>query len=218
VGVKGFGGAPNNVEIMETTLGEMWDIFGAVIKKSRYLTRKIFNSMIQRPFNFRQWIEDNRNLLKPPVGNQQVYRATEDLIVMVVGGPNSRKDFHYNESEEFYFQVEGDMVLRIVEDGKQVDIPIREGDIFMLPGKVPHSPQRPANTVGLVIEKVRRPAETDGFLWFCEACNGKLYEEYFFLEDIVKQLPPVMNAFYESEEHRTCKNCGAVMLPPEKKA
>lgn len=174
--------------------------------------------MIQRPFNFKKWIDDNRHLLKPPVGNQQVYKTAEDIIVMVVGGPNSRKDFHYNESEEFYFQLEGNMVLRIVENGKQVDIPINEGDIFLLPPKVPHSPQRPANTVGLVIEKVRKPGEQDGFLWFCEKCDSKLYDEYFFLEDIVKQLPPVMNAFYSSEDKRTCKNCGSVMIPPVKLA
>ena len=172
--------------------------------------------MIQRPFNFKKWIDENRHLLKPPVGNQQIYKAAEDIIVMVVGGPNSRKDFHYNESEEFYFQLEGNMVLRIMEDGIPVDIPINEGDIFLLPPKVPHSPQRPANTVGLVIEKVRRAGEKDGFLWFCENCNYTLFEDYMFLEDIVQQLPPVMNSFYTSEEKRTCKKCGTVMTPPIK--
>lgn len=171
---------------------------------------------ITRPFNFKKWIDDNRHLLKPPVGNQCVYKEAEDFIVMVVGGPNARKDFHYNESEEFYFQLEGNMVLRIIEDGQQVDIPINEGDIFLLPPKTPHSPQRPANTVGLVVEKVRKPGESDGFLWFCESCNEKLYEEYFALTDIVKQLPPVMERYYSSEEHRTCNSCGAVMLPPVK--
>jgi 3-hydroxyanthranilate 3,4-dioxygenase len=172
--------------------------------------------MIQRPFNFKKWIDDNRHLLKPPVGNQQVYKVTDDLIVMVVGGPNARKDFHYNESEEFFYQLEGDVSVRIVEEGKIVEIPIKEGEIFLLPGKVPHSPQRPANTVGLVIEKVRKGGEKDGFLWFCEQCDHKLYEEYFFLEDIVTQLPVVMQNFYNSVEHRTCKQCGAVMDPPKK--
>jgi 3-hydroxyanthranilate 3,4-dioxygenase len=172
--------------------------------------------MIQRPFNFKKWIDDNRHLLKPPVGNQQVYKVTDDLIVMVVGGPNARKDFHYNESEEFFYQLEGDVSVRIVEEGKIVEIPIKEGEIFLLPGKVPHSPQRPANTVGLVIEKVRKGGEKDGFLWFCEQCDHKLYEEYFFLEDIVTQLPVVMQNFYNSVEHRTCKQCGAVMDPPQK--
>lgn len=169
---------------------------------------------IQRPFNFKKWIDENRHLLKPPVGNQQVYKTAENFIVMVVGGPNKRKDFHYNESEEFYFQLEGDMVLRIIEDGKQVDIPIKEGDIFLLPPKVPHSPQRPENTVGLVMEMIRRPEDKDGFQWYCESCNNLLFEEYFHLEDIVKQLPPVMNRFYESDEKRTCQKCGNVMQKP----
>ena len=134
---------------------------------------------------------------------------------MVVGGPNARKDFHYNESEEFFYQIEGDITLRIVEDGEEKDISIREGEIFLLPAKVPHSPRRPANTVGLVIEKVRAENETDGCLWFCENCGNKIHDEYFHLVDIVTQLPPVMNRFYDSEENRTCSNCGAVMQKPE---
>jgi 3-hydroxyanthranilate 3,4-dioxygenase len=172
---------------------------------------------IQKPFNFKGWIEENRHLLKPPVGNQQVYKGNKDYIVMVVGGPNSRKDFHYNETEEFFYQVEGDINLRIMEDGKPVNIPIKEGDIFLLPPGVPHSPQRPANTVGLVMELYRKHNEKDGFLWFCEKCNEKLYEEYFELVDIVKQLPPIMQKFYDSQELRTCKNCGTEMEPPIKK-
>ena len=170
--------------------------------------------MITRPFNFKKWIDENRHLLKPPVGNQQVYKGNDEFIVMVVGGPNARKDYHYNEGEEFYYQVEGNIVLKIIEDGKQVDIPINEGEIFLLPGKVPHSPQRPANTVGLVIERYRQDGELDGFLWFCEQCDHKLHEDYLEVTDIVKQLPPVMNKFYDSEELRTCKNCGAVMQRP----
>ena len=169
---------------------------------------------ITKPFNFRKWIDENRHLLKPPVGNQCVYKEAGDFIVMVVGGPNSRKDYHYNESEEFYYQLEGDIVLKIVEDGKPVDVPINEGDIFLLPAKVPHSPQRPANTVGLVMEKVRDSKDTDGMMWFCEKCGNKLYEEYFHLEDIVKQLPPVMNKFYSTLDLRTCKKCGSIMEPP----
>ena len=171
---------------------------------------------ITRPFNFKGWIDDNRHLLKPPVGNQQVYKGNDDYIVMVVGGPNSRKDYHYNETEEFFFQIEGDINLKIIEDDKPVDIPIKEGEIFLLPPKVPHSPQRPANTVGLVMELYRKHDEKDGFLWFCENCNNKLYEEYFHLTDIVEQLPPIMERFYQSEENRTCSNCGAVMEPPQK--
>lgn len=172
---------------------------------------------VRRPFNLHAWIEENRHLLKPPVGNQQVYHNTGDFIVMVVGGPNSRKDFHYNESEELFYQLEGDVAVRIQEEGKIVEIPIRTGEMFLLPAKVPHSPQRGANTVGLVIEKVREGDETDGFLWFCENCDAKLYEEYLKLTDIVAQLPPIMERFYSSEDKRTCKNCGHVMEPPAPK-
>jgi len=169
---------------------------------------------IQKPFSFTNWINENRHLLKPPVGNQVVYTDNSDFIVMVVGGPNNRKDFHYNETEEFFYQVEGDINLRIIEDGKKVDIPIREGEIFLLPPKVPHSPQRPANTVGLVMELQRNHGETDGCMWFCENCEEKLYEEYFEMSDIVKQLVPIMEKFYASEENRTCKNCGTIMEKP----
>jgi 3-hydroxyanthranilate 3,4-dioxygenase len=169
---------------------------------------------IQRPLNFKKWIDDNRHLLKPPVGNQVVYKGNDDFIVMVVGGPNSRKDYHYNESEEFFYQLEGDINVRIIENGKQVDIPIKEGEIFLLPAHVPHSPQRPANTVGLVMEMHRRAGMQDGFQWYCENCDNLLYEVYFELKDIVTQLPPLMAAFYEDINKRTCKKCGAVMEPP----
>lgn len=170
--------------------------------------------MITRPFNIKKWIDENRHLLKPPVGNQQVYKGNDDFIVMVVGGPNNRKDYHWEEGEEFFYQLEGNIVVKIIEDGKPVDIHINEGEIFLLPPRVPHSPQRPANSVGLVIERYRKEGEKDGFLWYCESCNHKLYEEYFALTDIVTQLPKVMQTFYDSEDLRTCKNCGMMMQKP----
>ncbi len=171
---------------------------------------------IKRPFNFKGWIEENRHLLKPPVGNQQVYKGNDDFIVMVVGGPNSRKDYHYNETEEFFYQIEGDIKLKIIEDGSPIDIIIKEGDIFLLPPRTPHSPQRPANTVGLVME-VYRQGQKDGFMWFCENCGNQLHEKFAVITDIVAQLPPIMEEFYSSEELRTCKKCGTVMEPPVKK-
>ena len=171
---------------------------------------------ITPPFNFQAWIDEHRHLLKPPVGNQCVYTEAESFIVMIVGGPNARKDYHYNETEEFFYQLEGDIVLKIIDDGKPADISIREGEIFLLPPKVPHSPQRPANTVGLVMEIKRTKEETDGFMWFCENCGEILYDEYFHLEDIVKQMPPVMDRFFSDEGHRTCSQCGAVMEAPAK--
>ncbi len=168
---------------------------------------------VAAPINFLQWIEEHRDLLKPPVGNQCIYDSG-DFIVMVVGGPNSRKDYHYDEGEELFYQIEGDITVKIIDDGKPRDIHIRQGEMFLLPARVPHSPQRGANTVGLVIERKRRSDELDGFLWFCENCGQKLYEEYVHVSDIVKQLPPIFERFYGSLENRTCKACGAVMEPP----
>lgn len=167
------------------------------------------------PFNFKKWIDENRHLLKPPVGNIQVWKDAE-FIVMVVGGPNSRKDYHYNEGEEFFYQLEGDVVIKIIDEGKPRDIHIKEGDIFLLPPRTPHSPQRGPNTVGLVIERERAKTELDGFLWYCENCGEKLYEEYEYVTDIVKQLPPIFSRFYGNEENCTCKKCGTVMQAPQK--
>jgi 3-hydroxyanthranilate 3,4-dioxygenase len=150
-----------------------------------------------RPFNFKGWIEENRHLLKPPVGNKQIYVGNKDFIVM-----------------EFFYQIEGNILLKIIEEGKIVDIPINEGDIFLLPPRTPHSPQRGPNTIGLVIERYRSEEELDGFSWYCESCNHKLFEAYVMVKDIVKQLPLVMNTFYNSPELCTCSNCGSVMEAP----
>ena len=168
----------------------------------------------RRPFNLKLWIDEHRHLLKPPVGNKQIWENAE-FIVMVVGGPNSRKDYHYNESEEFFYQLEGDINVKIQEEGKAVNIPIRQGDIFLLPPKVPHSPLRGKNTIGIVIERKRRPGEKDGLLWFCENCNNKLYEEYFEMTNIMTQFQSVFKTFYSSGELRTCKKCQTVMEAPE---
>jgi 3-hydroxyanthranilate 3,4-dioxygenase len=167
--------------------------------------------------NFKQWIDEHRHLLKPPVGNAKVYEDTE-FIIMVVGGPNNRKDYHYNEGEEFFYQLEGDITVKIIDEGNPRDIHIREGEIFLLPPQTPHSPQRPANTVGLVVERKREPKELDAFMWFCENCGNKLYEEFLPLTDIVTQLPPIFERFYADESKRTCTACGTVMEPPAKAA
>jgi len=160
--------------------------------------------------NFQKWIEENRDKLKPPVCNKEVYREG-DMIIMVVGGPNGRKDFHYNEGPEFFYQLEGEMLLRTQQDNKVVEYPIKAGEVFLLPPKVPHSPVRFADSIGLVIEQVRRPEETDALMWFCEACNHKLYEEYFPLKDIENDFGAVFNRFLSSEALRTCDECGHVM-------
>ena len=158
-------------------------------------------------------LDDNRHLLKPPVCNKVVYEDTE-FIIMVVGGPNTRKDYHIDEGEEFFYQLEGEMVLRIMKDGKPEDIKINEGEIFLLPPKVPHSPQRFKNTVGLVVERKRREGELDAFQWYCDECSELLYEEYFQLTDIVKQLPPIFEGFWNNNTARSCKSCSAYLEKP----
>lgn len=159
------------------------------------------------PLHFQKWIDENRDLLKPPVRNKVIY-PDADFIIMVVGGPNTRADYHINEGEEFFYQLEGDITLKVINDGRFEEIPIRAGEIFLLPPKVPHSPQRPENTVGLVIEKRRRAGEQDGFQWYCQSCQTLLYEEFFHLTDIMAQLPPLFKRFYQNEELTTCKKCG----------
>lgn len=164
--------------------------------------------------NFKQWIDENRHLLKPPVGNRQIWENRE-FMVTVVGGPNARNDYHINEGEEFFYQVEGNIVLRVLENGKPTDLEIREGDIFLLPARVPHSPRRPAGTVGLVLERKRRPEELDGFLWICENCGEKLHSEFFHLTNLVTQLPPVFEKFWGSDVLTRCKKCGTKMEKPK---
>jgi 3-hydroxyanthranilate 3,4-dioxygenase len=168
------------------------------------------------PINFQKWINDNRHLLQPPVGNKLVFEDT-DFIVMAVGGPNSRNDYHVNSGEEFFYQVEGDMVLKVIENDQFVDIPIKAGEMFLLPANTPHSPQRPANTVGLVIEKKRAADELDAFQWHCQSCGNKLYSETFHLTDIVKQFPPIFERFYADEKNTTCTKCGAKLEKPNAK-
>ncbi len=158
-------------------------------------------------FNFKKWIEENRHLLKPPVGNKCIW-PERDFIVMAVGGPNERTDFHVNTGEEFFYQIEGDMILKIIDpEGHIKDINIREGDIYLLPANTPHSPQRAINTVGLVIEKKRPEGLKDGLQWYCEKCHNKLYEEFFILKNIETQFPEVFDKYYNSE-HTKCKKCG----------
>ena len=164
--------------------------------------------MIPAPFNLQAWIADNRHLLEPPVGNKCLFDG--EFIVMAVGGPNQRTDYHWDEGPEWFYQLEGDMLLRIQEDGRVRDIPIRAGETFMLPPRVPHSPQREAGSVGLVIERKRRPDERDGLMWFCERCNHKLYEVFFTLENIETDLPKVFAEYHASLELRTCDACGHV--------
>ncbi|HEY5611731.1 MAG TPA: 3-hydroxyanthranilate 3,4-dioxygenase [Thermoanaerobaculia bacterium] len=163
--------------------------------------------------NFMKWIDEHRHLLKPPVCNKKVFDSDE-FIVMVVGGPNNRKDYHVDEGPEFFYQLEGEMLLKTIQQGKVVDVPIKAGEIFLLPPRVPHSPQRFANSVGLVIERKRLTNEMDGLQWYCDNCTTLLYEEYFPLRNIEKDFPAVFDRFFAGEANRTCRKCGTVMAKP----
>lgn len=167
---------------------------------------------IQKPFNLTHWIEENRDLLKPPVGNKNLYKEAGDYIVMIVAGPNARKDYHYNETEELFYQLEGEISVKVQEDGKAVTMKLGPGDMFLCPAKTPHSPIRNEGSIGLVVERIRKGTDMkDGLLWYCDNCNHKLHETYFPLVDIEKDFLPRFKEFYASEELRTCDNCGHVM-------
>ena len=161
-------------------------------------------------FNLDAWIDEHRDLLKPPVGNVQIWEDA-DFIITIVGGPNFRTDYHDDPREEFFYQFRGDANLMIMdpEDGPY-DLPLKEGAIFLLPPHVRHSPQREPDSLGFVIEQRRLEGEKDGFEWFCLECRALVHRAEVQLVSIVRDLPPLFEAFYASEEARTCPNCGAL--------
>ena len=167
---------------------------------------------IAKPFNLNKWIEDNRDLLKPPVANKNLYVVSEDYIVMSVAGPNARKDYHFNETEELFYQLEGDIQVNIQEDGQKREMKLGPGDMFLCPAKTPHSPGRAEGSIGLVIERSRKGTNfKDGLLWFCEKCNNQLHETYFPSDNIETDFLAKFKEYYGSEDLRTCKQCGHVM-------
>lgn len=167
---------------------------------------------VQKPFNLNKWIAENRRMLKPPVGNKNLYRDAGDYIVMIVAGPNARKDYHYNETEELFYQLEGNIEVFIQEDGVKKTMSLGPGDIYLHPAKIPHSPARMEGSIGLVVERKRAGLDLkDGLLWFCDNCNHKLYEAYFTLNDIEKDFLGHFKTFYGSQELRTCDQCGTTM-------
>ncbi|AZQ43239.1 3-hydroxyanthranilate 3,4-dioxygenase [Nonlabens ponticola] len=172
---------------------------------------------IKAPFNLNKWVEENRDSLKPPVGNKNLYKDAGDYIVMIVAGPNARKDYHYNETEELFYQLEGNIEIHVQDNGEKRTMKLGPGDMYLHPGKVPHSPVRHENSIGLVVETKRVSDDAvDGLLWYCDNCNHKLHETYFKLDDIEKDFLPRFKEFYLSEELRTCDVCGTVMETDER--
>lgn len=161
------------------------------------------------PINFTKWIENNKDKLQPPVNNYLLHKG-DDTIVMIVGGPNKRTDYHVNETEEWFHQVKGAMLLKVVENGVFKDIHINEGDMFLLPANIPHNPVRYADTIGIVIERVRLSHHIDKLRWYCDKCQSIVYEESFHCTDLGTQLKPIINKFAANQELRTCKKCGHI--------
>jgi 3-hydroxyanthranilate 3,4-dioxygenase len=166
------------------------------------------------PMNLKQWVEEHKDELKPPVGNKYLYRG-EDFFIMVVGGPNARNDFHVTASEEFFYQVKGDIVVRIREDDKIIDYTVKEGETFFIPPHVPHSPQRGPGTIGVVVERNRPPGELEHLQFYCEGCGDLVHDLEFDLKDIVVHFRQMMEEFWANDEQRTCGNCGKMVERPE---
>jgi 3-hydroxyanthranilate 3,4-dioxygenase len=165
------------------------------------------------PINLMKFIEENKNQLKPPVNNKVIWKDAE-LMVMLLGGPNKRRDFHVDPSEEIFYQIQGDCYVEIINpEGKREVITVKEGEMFLLPPNVPHSPHRVADTIGLVIERNRAIGELEDFVWFCEQCDYEMHRTTVQLTNIEVQVKEAIQGFNSNLELRTCKNCGYVMAP-----
>ncbi|MBH5318320.1 3-hydroxyanthranilate 3,4-dioxygenase [Paenibacillus sp. GSMTC-2017] len=162
-------------------------------------------------FNLLGWIEENKEQLKPPVNNKVIWEDSE-FIAMVLGGPNRRRDFHIDPSDEFFYQVKGSCYVEcITETGERKVVTVNEGEVFMLPAMVPHSPHRVADTFGIVIERKRDLGELEDFVWFCESCNSEMHRVSVQLVDIETQVKAAIHSFNSNPEIRTCKSCGHQM-------
>jgi 3-hydroxyanthranilate 3,4-dioxygenase len=159
------------------------------------------------------WVATNRHLMKPPVGNKYLYSG-KDFFVMIIAGPNARNDFHMTDSEEFFIQLKGDIVVRIRDKDGLRDVPVREGETFFIPPGVPHSPQRGPNTLGLVVERRRPETEPEHLMFFCEKCNELVYDKVFCCKDIVKHFAEAMEEFWADPALSTCKHCGTRVPRP----
>lgn len=164
--------------------------------------------------DLQKWIRLNKNDLKPPVSNKQLFRGAEDVILFVSGGPNTRNDYHVNPTEELFYQIKGDIAVRVrpLDGSPPRDVIVREGELFLLPRWVPHRPQRPAGTIGLIVEFPRPEGQLDGLRWYCPKCDELVYEKTWQLKKIDEDLKVIMEEFWGGpEERRTCKSCGTVI-------
>jgi 3-hydroxyanthranilate 3,4-dioxygenase len=172
------------------------------------------NQPIAPTVNLRKWVAQNARYLKPPVANKQLFPEADDMVLFVSGGPNTRNDFHVNPTEELFYQLKGDIAIRVrpLDGSKPREVVIREGELFLLPRWVPHRPQRPAGTVGLIVEFPRPEGQLDALRWYCPACDELVHQEQWRLRKIDEDLAVIMNRFWNGPaEGRTCRNCGTVI-------
>lgn len=168
-------------------------------------------SLSARVLDLAKTIEENKDLLKPPVNNKVLWEDSE-FIVMLIGGPNRRRDFHIDPSDEFFYQIKGNCYVEcITEDGKREVVTVKPGEMFMLPAWVPHSPHRVADSYGIVIERKRKEGELEHLVWFCDKCNHEMHRVTVQMVNIETQIKEAIEQFNGSEELRTCDNCGYVM-------
>ena len=155
---------------------------------------------VQSPINLNNWIEENREKFKPPVSNRYLYDG-RDFFVMVIKGPNERNDFHLVDSEEYFYQLKGDIKVRIREGDQIVDHLVREGETFFIPPNVPHAPVRP-------------PGEHEHVIFYCDNCGALVEDIDFDCGDIVQHFSQAMLDFWNDDKRRTCKKCGTKVPQP----
>ena len=167
--------------------------------------------MIRSPINIQSWIGKNAESLRPPVGGKAVWNDTADFMVVMLGG-NDRTDWHVNPTEEFFYQLEGDMTLKVREDGRTKNININAGEMYVLPANVPHSPQRPAETKGIVVERYRGTGQRDKIQWYCEQCDElvRSVEGEIQANTLVTFINDATAEYVADDANRTCPSCGHV--------
>ncbi len=162
------------------------------------------------PLHLMGWIKDHLHEMKPPVSNKTIWK-NQDFIVFVSAGPNTRNDYHVNPTEEFFYQLKGDIYIKLQENGKSRNVVVREGEVFLIPKWAPHSPQRPEGTLGLIVEYVRPEGQKDALRWYCLQCNHLVHDAPFTLTDIDNNLKEIMTRFWGDDVSlRTCQKCGFV--------
>lgn len=165
-------------------------------------------------YHLKRWVEENRDLFAPPFRTNRLLVHERDFMVMIVHGPNVRLDFHVEPADEFFYQIHGDIELHLKPEGKRREVvKIHEGEIFLCPGSLAHSPRRPENTWGLVIERKRRSEENEEFVWFCEKCDEKVLSRTVIQGNIAPQVARIYEEFNADTKLRACRGCGYVFPP-----